>query len=168
MNMEIIQSAASEALVNVTLAVITLAAAVAVYYIKLAASKVKAQLGQLKDETGRKVLENALADIVSLTTLSVGAMEQTTAKALREAVKSGAASRDELVALSRQVFDEVKASITPEAQRVITENLGNFDSYLTKCIEDAVLKIKQNDPFITIPEELLADGVSHGAAATEQ
>lgn len=168
MNMEIIQSAASEALVNVALAVITLAAAVAVYYIKLAASKVKAQLGQLKDETGRKVLENALADVVSLATLSVGAMEQTTAKALREAVKSGAASRNELIALSKQVFDEVKASIVPEAQRVITENLGSFDSYLKKCIEDAVLKIKQNDPFITLPEELLVDGVDLGSAITEQ
>ena len=32
----------------------------------------------------------------------------------------GTASREELLALGKQVFDEVKAAITPEAQQVIT------------------------------------------------
>ena len=168
MNMELIQSAASEMLVNIALAVIALVGAYAVYFIRLGASKVKAQTSQLKDEAGRKLLENALNDVVNLATLSVGAMEQTTAKALREAVRSGTADREALVALSKQVFDEVKAAIAPEAQRVITDNLGSFDTYLTKCIEDAVLKVKQNDPFITLPEELLIDGVSLGPSAAEQ
>lgn len=168
MNMELIQSAASEMLVNIVLAVIALVGAYAVYFIRLGASKVKAQTSQLKDEAGRKLLENALNDVVNLATLSVGAMEQTTAKALREAVRSGTADREALVALSKQVFDEVKAAIAPEAQRVITDNLGSFDTYLTKCIEDAVLKVKQNDPFITLPEELLIDGVSLGPVAAEQ
>lgn len=75
-----------------------------------------------------------------------------------EAVKGGKASRDELVALGKQVFDEVKASIAPEAQRVITKNLGSFDEYLTKCIEAAVLEIKQNEPYITLPESALIEG----------
>ena len=79
-------------------------------------------------------------------------------KALREAVKGGKASREELVALGKQVFDEVKASIAPEAQRVITKNLGSFDEYLTKCIESAVLEIKQNEPYITLPESALIEG----------
>ena len=78
--------------------------------------------------------------------------------ALREAVKGGKANREELVALGKQVFDEVKASIAPEAQRVITKNLGSFDEYLTKCIESAVLEIKQNEPYITLPESALIEG----------
>ena len=69
--------------------------------------------------------------MVNLATVSVGAMEQTTAKALRDAVKNGTASREELLALGKQVFDEVKAAIAPEAQQVITDNLGSFDKYLT-------------------------------------
>ena len=140
MNMEAIQSAASEALLNVVLAVIALAGAYAVYYIRLGASKLKAQTVRIADEAGRKALEDAISDVERLATLSVGATEQTTAKALREAVKSGNASREELAALGRRVFEEVKGSIAPEAQRVITENLGSFDRYLTNCIEDAVLK----------------------------
>ena len=141
MNMELIQSAASDALVNVVLAVIALAGAYAVYYIRLGAAKLKEQTAQIKDEAGRKVLEDALDDVVNLATVSVGAMEQTTAKALRDAVKSGKASREELLALGKQVFDEVKAAISPQAQKVITDNLGSFDKYLTAVIEDAVLKV---------------------------
>lgn len=158
MDMNIIRSAATEVLVNLALAVISLAGAYAVYYIRLGASKLKAQTAQIEDESARKVLDNALADVENLATKSVGAMEQTTAKALRDAVKSGAANREDLLALGKQVFNEVKAAIAPEAQKVITDNLGSFDDYLTKCIEDAVLKVKQSDPFITLPEGVLLEG----------
>lgn len=158
MDMNIIQSAATEVLVNLALAVISLAGAYAVYYIRLGASKLKAQTAQIEDESARKVLDNALADVENLATKSVGAMEQITAKALRDAVKSGAANREDLLALGKQVFNEVKAAIAPEAQKVITDNLGSFDDYLTKCIEDAVLKVKQSDPFITLPEGVLLEG----------
>ena len=158
MDMNIIQSAATEVLVNLALAVISLAGAYAVYYIRLGASKLKAQTAQIEDESARKVLDNALADVENLATKSVGAMEQTTAKALRDADKSGAANREDLLALGKQVFNEVKAAIAPEAQKVITDNLGSFDDYLTKCIEDAVLKVKQSDPFITLPEGVLLEG----------
>lgn len=158
MDMNIIQSAATEVLVNLALAVISLAGAYAVYYIRLGASKLKAQTAQIEDESARKVLDNALADVENLATKSVGAMEQTTAKALRDAVKSGAANREDLLALGKQVFNEVKAAIAPGAQKVITDNLGSFDDYLTKCIEDAVLKVKQSDPFITLPEGVLLEG----------
>ena len=169
MNMELIQSAASDALVNVVLAVIALAGAYAVYYIRLGAAKLKEQTAQIKDEAGRKVLEDALDDVVNLATVSVGAMEQTTAKALRDAVKSGKASREELLALGKQVFDEVKAAISPQAQKVITDNLGSFDKYLTAVIEDAVLKVKQEDPYLTLSGELIKDAAPEDTAgATAQ
>ena len=129
MNMEIIQSVVSETLVNLMLAVITLAGTYAIYYIRLGASKLQAQTAQIADEKARQLLNNAVLDVANLVTLSVGAMEQTTAKALREAVKAGTKDRAELVALGRDVFNDVKKQIGPEAQRVITKNLGSFDSY---------------------------------------
>ena len=88
MSMEIIQSAATELLVNVALAVLALAGAYAVYYIRLGTSKLKAQTAQIEDASTRKVLDDALEDVANLATLSVGAMEQTTAKAARQAARS--------------------------------------------------------------------------------
>lgn len=158
MDMQIITSAAGEMLANIVLAVITLAGAYAVYYIRLAGAKVKAQTKQIEDKAARELLDNALDDVVNLATVSVNAMEQTTAQAVRDKVKEGKASREELLELGRKVFKEVKAAIAPEAQRVITQNLGSFDTYLMKCIEDAVLKVKRSDPYLTHPGELL-DGI---------
>ncbi len=173
MNMEVITSAAGNVLANIVLAVIALAGAYAVYYIRLAGAQVKAQTKQIEDKTARELLENALDDVVNLATVSVNAMEQTTAKAIRDGVKAGLNSKEELVILGKKVFCEVKAAIAPEAQRVITENLGSFDDYLTKCIEDAVLKVKRDDPYLTISGALV-DGIDEatvkegvGGAAAE-
>ena len=157
--MEIIRSALTELLTSFALGVITLAGSYGIYYLNVGVSKVKAQTAQIKDARSRKLFEDAVTDVASLAALSVNAMEQTTAKALRDAVKTGMKSKNELLALGRQVFDEVKAAIAPETQKVITANLGSFDDYLTKCIEDAVLKVKQNDPFLTLPSGLVVDGV---------
>lgn len=158
MDMEIITGAASDALVNILLAVITLGGAYALYYLKLGAAKIKAQTAQIEDEQARKLLENAVDDVTNLVGVGVGAMEQTTAKALRQAVKDGTADREELLALGKQVLSEVKAAVAPEAQEVITKHLGSFEDYVMKCIEDAVLKVKQADP-MALAEGLVVDTV---------
>lgn len=150
-----VQNAAREVLLNMALAVISLLAAYGMFYIQKAAARVRMQTSQLKDEASRQLLTNALADVERLAMLTVSAAEQTTAKALREAVKNGTGRREDLLVLGQKVFDEVKTAISPTAQKVITENIGNFDAYLTKCIEDAVRRVKQEDPFITLPGELL-------------
>ncbi len=158
MNMEIITSAASTALANIVLAVIALVGAYLVYYIRLAGTRVKAQMRQIEDETARDLLENALDDVERLATKAVGYTEQTVAKALREAVKAGTGDREKLLALGRDAFNEVKREIGPETQEIIVKHLGSFDHYLEQCIENAVLKIKQADPYITLPGALV-DGV---------
>ena len=165
MDMEIITSAASTTLANIVLAVIGLVGAYAVYYIRLAAAQAKAQTKQIEDKAARELLENALDDVVNLATVSVNAMEQTMAQAVRDKVKEGTANREELLELGRKVFREVKAAIAPEAQRVITQNLGSFDAYLTKCIEDAVLKVKRGDPYLTLSGELL-EGIQEAQTPT--
>ncbi len=158
MDKSIIISTASTMLVNIALALIALVGAYAVFYIQRAAAKVKAQTKHIEDTAARELLENALDDVLNLATVSVNAMEQTTAQAVRDKVKEGKADREELLELGRKVFREVKAAIAPEAQRVITQNLGSFDDYLTKCIEDAVLKVKRDDPYLTLSGALL-DGI---------
>lgn len=78
----------------------------------------------------------------NLARVTVGAIEQTTAKALREAVKDGKTDREELLTLSTKAFEEIKGKVGPEAQKVITQNLGSFDEYLSNLIEVKVLELK--------------------------
>lgn len=164
MDVETIMQAVQELLLNLALGVVTLAGSYAVDYIKLGSAKVQAQTAKIEDEYARSVFENAVSDVASLAEVSVAAMEQTTAKALREAVKLGSADRAELLALGQQVFEEVKAAVAPEAQQVITATVGSFDEYLQKVIEAAVLRVKQQEPFITLPEGAVVEGIAASTA----
>ena len=91
MDMDLIISAASDALLNVVLAVIALAGAYGVYFIRLGAAKLKEQTAQIKDEAGRKVLEDALDDVVNLATVSVGAMEGAAGRGQKREGEAGGA-----------------------------------------------------------------------------
>ena len=78
MKMDVILSAASDTLVNVLLAVSTLGAAYAVYYLKRGAAKVMCLRAQIESQQARQLLDDALGDVLNLVSVGVGAMEQTT------------------------------------------------------------------------------------------
>ena len=134
-----------EALVNIALALLSLLAAGATYGLTRLTGKVKAETQKIKDDGLRKQVDDAIDDVDELTTKTVGCIEQTTAKDLRQAVKDGKASRDDLIALSKQAAQEITAQIKPEVQDLITEHFGSFEDYLVKCIETKVLQIKTTE-----------------------
>lgn len=137
-----IQTAAGQVLVSLTLGIISLVGAYGLYLIRKGGLWLEEQTKQIKDETFRQRLDDALDDVENLARVTVGAFEQTTAKALREAVKDGKTDREELVTLSKKAFAEIKGKVGPEAQKIITENLGSFDEYLSNLIEVKVLELK--------------------------
>ena len=137
-----IQTAAGQVLVSLALGVISLVGAFGLYYIRKGGVWLDEKTKQLKDEKLRQQLDDALDDVENLARVTVGAIEQTTAKALREAVKDGKTDREELLTLSTKAFEEIKGKVGPEAQKVITQNLGSFDEYLSNLIEVTVLELK--------------------------
>ena len=137
-----IQTAASQVLVSLALGVISLLGAFGLFYIRKGSLWLDEKTKQLKDEKLRKQLDDALDDVENLARVTVGAIEQTTAKAIREAVKDGKTNREELTSLSKIAFSEIKSKVGAEAQKVITENLGSFDEYLSNLIEVKVLELK--------------------------
>ena len=142
--MEILQGIAKDLITTVAVAAVTLLAAYATYGIQKATSKVKLQIQALQHEEQRAFLLDALDDVELLTTKTVGAIEQTTARELRELVKSGQKSREELIALGKQAAAEITAALKPEAQKVIEDNYGSFKKFLETYIEDEVLRLKAN------------------------
>lgn len=117
--------------------------AMVTFGIKKLTAKVKAETEQLKDEGARRLLNNALEDVEELATVTVAAIEQTTAKELREAVKSGKADRSELMALAERALKEISAAVKPEAAELIEENFGSYKDYVSKLIEEKVLSLKK-------------------------
>lgn len=140
--MEAIQSMAVETLSGLALAIISLLGAYGIFFIQKAGAKLKEQTAQITDDKQRKLLEDALADVETLATVTVGAIEQTTASALREAVRDGDIDRKELLALGTKAFEDIKAKVGTSSQALITRNLGSFDDYLHNLIETKVLELK--------------------------
>ena len=162
--MEAIQSMAVEVLTGLALAVISLLGAYAMYGINKLIAKAKVQTAQIANEQQRKLLEDALADVKTLATITVTATEQTTASALREAVKDGSTNRAELLALGTKAFNDIKAKVTPTAQQTITKNLGSFDDYLHNLIESTVLELKNSAGLAAIAGDTFTYGVPVEAA----
>lgn len=140
--METMQQLFNQVVIDIAMAALALLAAYAINALHKLTEKAKLETKRLKDEEQRKLLIDALEDIEILTTKTVTEIEQTTAQALREAVKSGVRDRTELEALSKKAFDEIADALKPEAKALIEKHFGNFSKYLTKAIETKVFEVK--------------------------
>lgn len=127
---------------NVSIAVLTLLGAYAVNAVNKLTIKVKAQTALIKTQEKRSLLDNAIADINELVTKTVTNIEQTTAKAIRQAVKDGSVDENELKRLAERAYREVAESLKPDTKIIIDKNYGNFSKYLSKCIETKVYELK--------------------------
>jgi BMFP domain-containing protein YqiC len=74
--------------------------------------------------------------------VAVLAAEGTTAAALRQAVAEGRASREELVALGRQVVEQVLTQLDAEACQALAETIGDVRRYVEQLIEATLERLK--------------------------
>lgn len=80
--------------------------------------------------------------LTTITNTVVGKIEQVTAKELRALVKSGNASRDELVALAGDAYREIVTTVQPEVFSELSGVIKDSESYILSKIEDAVRIVK--------------------------
>src|SRR5690606_18461741 len=132
---DIVISELKELAITVLLALLSLGAAYALAYIRRA----KEALDQRIDH---ELAEKALARVAYLAEVAVLAAESQVAAALRQAVAEGAASRDELVALGRQVVEEVLAQLDAETRRALAETVGDIRRYVEAVIEAQLERLK--------------------------
>jgi len=125
-------------------AVLSLLAAYAAYGINKAVVWLNTKTQEITDEQQRMLLYDALRDVSELTHKTVSTIEQTTAKALRERVKAGLASPEELTDLAKQALVEIRMSLSPNARYLVGKHFGNIDAYIRKSIETKVFELKQS------------------------
>lgn len=131
-----------EGLTTIAGAVITLLAAYAVRAINTYTIRLRVEALKLSNDEQRTLAETAIARLNALATTTVTAFEQTTAKALREAVKAGKADPDELKQLSQDALYQIKFALAPEYLQVIEETYGDAEEYILKVIEQKVWQVK--------------------------
>jgi len=124
-----------ELAVTVLVALLSLGAAYALAYIRRAKEALDARIYH-------ELADRALARVAYLAEVAVLAAESTTAAALRQAVAEGRASREELVALGRQVVEQVLTQLDAEARQVLAETIGDVRRYVEQLIEATLERYK--------------------------
>lgn len=124
-----------ELAVTVLVAVLSLGTAYVLAYIRRAKEA-------LDQRINHELADRALERVAYLAEVAVLAAESTTAAALRQAVAEGRASRDELVALGRQVVEQVLAQLDDEARKVLAETVGDVRRYVEQLIEATLERYK--------------------------
>jgi len=124
-----------ELAVTVLLALLSLGAAYVLAYIRRAKEALDARIDH-------ELADRALERVAYLAEVAVLAAESTTAAALRQAVAEGRASRDELLALGRQVVDQVLDQLDTETRKALVETVGDIRRYVEQLIEAALERYK--------------------------
>ena len=124
-----------ELIVTVLLALLSLGAAYVLAYIRRAKEALDARIDH-------ELADRALERVAYLAEVAVLAAESTTAAALRQAVAEGRASREELVALGRQVVEQVLTQLDSETRKALAETVGDIRRYVEQLVEASLERYK--------------------------
>lgn len=123
-----------------------LAVTVLVALLSLGATYILAYIRRAKEALDQRIdhelADRALERVAYLAEVAVLAAEGTTAAALRQAVAEGRASREELVALGRQVVEQVLTQLDAEARQALAETIGDVRRYVEQLIEATLERLK--------------------------
>jgi len=133
----------TEVLVEVLIAILSLASTYAVYYLHQAAKHIKEKTAQMQDQEQASILWRATKQLDDVATRTVEKFEQTIAASLRQKVKAGIADRAELLKIGQEAYDEVIKTVGPEVLAVLQENFGDYVTHIKNTIESKVFQVKQ-------------------------
>jgi fructose-bisphosphate aldolase class 1 len=137
------QELTQDFLFNLALAGLTLLSSYALYYIRKATAKLTAETAKIANDDQRALVLTAVGRLDDVATKTVKTIEQTTAKELRRAVKSGQANKEQLIELSKQAYHEIVRTLEPEYLLALQDSMGNLEQYIRATIEAKVLELKQ-------------------------
>ncbi len=104
--------------------------------------KIKVESDSIKNKELRALFEQTLADVEKIVDVKVKETEQLIAKDLREQVKDGSISKDELVFLGEEVKEQILSSISDDAKSILEKNLFYVEDFVKSLVEAKVLELK--------------------------
>lgn len=96
----------------------------------------------LNERSNHEFVQNTLRRVWHLVEVAVLATEAVSAAAIRQAVREGRTSRDELVALGRAVVDDVLGQLNDEARLALAATVGDVRVYIEQLVEAQLERLK--------------------------
>jgi predicted DNA-binding protein len=85
----------------------------------------------------------AIHTIETVAGATVGKLEQTVGKDLREKIKTGEATKEDLYRLADKALEEIVDIIEPDVLDKLSEYVGDTEAYIKNVIEAELLKLKK-------------------------
>lgn len=137
-----IQGALAKGLAEIVILLIGLVCAYITLYLAKAAQRLQEETRKIKSQAASEAAANAIARVTDVARTVVEEFEQTVAGDLRQAVKDGKVSRDELLALGTKARDKVLSTLSTETVEALKATVGDVQGYITSLIESQVRQVK--------------------------
>jgi BMFP domain-containing protein YqiC len=106
-------------------------------YLKLRAEKIT-------NETQRKLVDSAIDRVNELAQKTVGQIEQTVAKDMRQAVSDGKIDKTELEALGNQAVKDIMSQLSMDAKTALNSEFTDVEKYVKDTMESTLLNLKSS------------------------
>ncbi len=141
-----IMTTATQAVVTILCALLSLVAAKGVSWISSYTAKLTAEALAIDDAATRDLINDALARVDKLATETVNCTEQTIAASLRELAKTstdtGTDFRAQLIALGTEARDTVIKNLSDDYKQALIDAGISLEDYVKSVVESKVLTLK--------------------------
>lgn len=141
-----IMTTATQAVVTILCALLSLVAAKGVSWINSYTAKLTAEALAIDDAATRDLINDALARVDKLATETVNCTEQTLAASLRKLAKTStdpaADYRAQLVALGLEARDTVISNLSEDYKQALIDAGIRLEDYVKSVVESKVLSLK--------------------------
>lgn len=103
---------------------------------------IKAKINCIKDDNLKKVTQNTLDRVESLTTSTITMIDSTVKPQIIENIKNGTMTKDNLSSLKQQCIDTVKKQLTTEGLADLQNTIGDVNTYMDTLVESKLADLK--------------------------
>ena len=128
--------------------ILTALSGLAVAYLTLliakATAKFKAEADKIKDDKQKALVDSAIDRINDLVNKGVGSAQQTLVADLKAQIALGTATKEDLVAIGKNVADTVYSQLSVDTVNVLKLEIVDVQGYIINSVEAQVLALKGN------------------------
>ncbi|MEG2289615.1 MAG: hypothetical protein RSC24_06570 [Clostridium sp.] len=121
---------------------ISIASVYATIYINKLVKKAKLQAEGIEDENVQAIVNLTLDKTQQLIQTNVIAMEQTLVKEIKESIKDGKITKDELKNVAIEVRENVLKQLGEGSKGILENTLGDVNGYIEAEIEKTLAELK--------------------------
>lgn len=97
---------------------------------------------KLKEKTNVEIANQLIDRVTDLASTTVLSLEQTLVSDLREQIRSGVTSKEELARVGRIAVERVLGELNSNAKKVLEDTVGDLEKFVTDKVEGSVQAIK--------------------------